>query len=59
MEDIFLTPEGLEETKKELERLKTIERINVAKMMSPVEFYGVLKKFGYGTKTGLQTAALQ
>lgn len=44
MEDIFLTPEGLEETKKELERLKTVERINVAKMIGEAKSYGDLSE---------------
>ena len=35
------------------EHSSNIGAINVAKMMSPVEFYGVLKKFGFGTKTGI------
>ena len=44
MEDIFLTQEGLEETKKELERLKTVERINVAKMIGEAKSYGDLSE---------------
>ena len=44
MEEIFLTPEGLEDTKKELERLKTIERINVAKMIGEAKSYGDLSE---------------
>ena len=44
MEDIFLTPEGLEETKKELERLKTVERLNVAKMIGEAKSYGDLSE---------------
>ena len=44
MEDIYLTPEGLEETKKELERLKTVERINVAKMIGEAKSYGDLSE---------------
>mgnify|MGYP002624658946 CR=1 FL=1 len=35
------------------EHSSNIGAINVAKMMSPVDFYGVLKKFGFGTKTGI------
>jgi len=30
-----------------------IGAINVAWMMSPLEFYGILKKFGFGQKTGI------
>lgn len=44
MEDIFLTPEGLEETKKELDRLKTVERIAVAKMIGEAKSYGDLSE---------------
>ena len=44
MEDIFLTPEGLEETKKELERLKTVERIAVSKMIGEAKSYGDLSE---------------
>lgn len=44
MEEIFLTPEGLEDTKKELERLKTIERIEVAKMIGEAKSYGDLSE---------------
>jgi len=44
MEEIFLTPEGLEDTKKELERLKTVERINVAKMIGEAKSYGDLSE---------------
>lgn len=35
------------------EHSSNIGAINVAKMMSPIEFYGILKKFGYGSKTGI------
>ena len=35
------------------EHSSNIGAINIAKMMSPIEFYGVLKKFGFGTKTGI------
>ena len=35
------------------EHSSNIGAINIAKMMTPFEFYGVLKKFGYGTKTGI------
>lgn len=35
------------------EHSSNIGSINVAKTMSPVEFYGVLKKFGFGSKTGI------
>ena len=42
MDEIFLTPEGLEDTKKELERLKTVERIAVAKMIGEAKSYGDL-----------------
>ena len=35
------------------EHSSNIGAINVAKMMKPIEFYGVLKKFGYGSKTGI------
>ena len=35
------------------EHSSNIGAINVAKTMSPAEFYGVLKKFGFGTKTGI------
>lgn len=44
MEEIFLTPEGLEDTKKELERLKTVERIQVAKMIGEAKSYGDLSE---------------
>ena len=44
MEEIFLTPEGLEDTKKELERLKTVERIKVAKMIGEAKSYGDLSE---------------
>ena len=44
MEDIFLTQEGLEKTKKELEYLKTTERINVAKMIGEAKSYGDLSE---------------
>ena len=44
MEEIFLTPEGLEDTKKELERLKTVERIAVAKMIGEAKSYGDLSE---------------
>ena len=35
------------------EHSSNIGSINIARTMSPVEFYGVLKKFGLGTKTGI------
>lgn len=35
------------------EHSSNIGSINVARMMSPLEFYGVLKKFGFGNKTGI------
>lgn len=35
------------------EHSSNIGAINVAKTMTPAEFYGVLKKFGFGTKTGI------
>lgn len=35
------------------EHSSNIGAINIAKTMSPAEFYGVLKKFGFGTKTGI------
>lgn len=35
------------------EHSSNIGSINVAKTMSPQEFYGVLKKFGFGAKTGI------
>lgn len=35
------------------EHSSNIGSINIARMMSPIEFYGVLKKFGYGNKTGI------
>ena len=44
MEDIFLTQEGLEKTKKELERLKTVERKEVAKMIGEAKSYGDLSE---------------
>ena len=44
MEEIFLTPEGLEDTKRELEYLKTTERINVAKMIGEAKSYGDLSE---------------
>lgn len=44
MEDIFLTQEGLEKTKKELERLKTVERLEVARMIGEAKSYGDLSE---------------
>lgn len=44
MDEIFLTPEGLEETKKELERLKTVERLEVSKMIGEAKSYGDLSE---------------
>lgn len=44
MEDIFLTPEGLTEAKKELEKLKTVDRIEVAKMIGEAKSYGDLSE---------------
>ena len=44
MDEIFLTPEGLEEIKKEVERLKTVERIEVAKMIGEAKSYGDLSE---------------
>ena len=44
MEDIFLTKEGLEKTKKELERLKTVERKEVARMIGEAKSYGDLSE---------------
>ncbi len=35
------------------EHSSNIGAINVAKTMTPKEFYGVLKKFGFGAKTGI------
>ncbi len=35
------------------EHSSNIGSINVARTMSPAEFYGVLKKFGFGSKTGI------
>jgi len=35
------------------EHSSNIGSINVAKTMQPKEFYGVLKKFGFGSKTGI------
>ena len=44
MEEIFLTQEGLEDTKKELEYLKTVERIKVSKMIGEAKSYGDLSE---------------
>lgn len=44
MDEIFLTPEGLEETKKQLEKLKTVDRIEVAKMIGEAKSYGDLSE---------------
>src|SRR5574344_78951 len=44
MEEIFLTPEGLEDTKKQLEKLKTVDRIEVAKMIGEAKSYGDLSE---------------
>lgn len=44
MDEIFLTPEGLEETKKELANLKTVERLKVAKMIGEAKSYGDLSE---------------
>lgn len=35
------------------EHSSNIGSVNVAWMMSPMEFYGALKKFGFGSKTGI------
>lgn len=35
------------------EHSSNIGAINVARTMTPAEFYGVLKKFGFGSKTGI------
>ncbi len=35
------------------EHSSNIGSINIAKTMSPMEFYGALKKFGFGAKTGI------
>ncbi len=35
------------------EHSSNIGSINIAKMMTPYEFYEMLKKFGFGTKTGI------
>lgn len=44
MEEIYLTPEGLEQAKKELEQLKTVERIKVSKMIGEAKSYGDLSE---------------
>ena len=44
MEEIYLTPEGLEQAKKELEQLKTVERIRVSKMIGEAKSYGDLSE---------------
>lgn len=44
MEEIYLTPEGLEQSKKELEQLKTVERIKVQKMIGEAKSYGDLSE---------------
>lgn len=44
MEDIFLTKEGLEKIKKDLERLKTVERKEVAQMIGEAKSYGDLSE---------------
>lgn len=36
-----------------LKHSSNVGSVKVAWMMSPMEFYGVLKKFGYGSKTGI------
>lgn len=43
-ETIFLTNEGLAKLKKELERLKTVERIEVAKMIGEAKSFGDLSE---------------
>lgn len=44
MEDIFITKEGLEKIKAELERMKTVERIEVQKMIGEAKSYGDLSE---------------
>ena len=44
MEEIYLTAEGLEQSKKELEQLKTVERIKVQKMIGEAKSYGDLSE---------------
>lgn len=44
MEEIFLTPEGLEAAKIELEKLKTVDRKEVAKMIGEAKSYGDLSE---------------
>ena len=44
MEEIYLTPEGLEQAKSELEQLKTVERIKVSKMIGEAKSYGDLSE---------------
>lgn len=44
MEEIYLTPEGLEQAKQELEQLKTVERIKVQKMIGEAKSYGDLSE---------------
>ena len=44
MEEIYLTQEGLEQSKKELEQLKTVERIKVQKMIGEAKSYGDLSE---------------
>lgn len=44
MTEIYLTPEDLEKTKKELETLKTVERVKVAKMIGEAKSYGDLSE---------------
>lgn len=44
MAEIYLTPEDVEKMKKELENLKTVERVKVAKMIGEAKSYGDLSE---------------
>lgn len=44
MEEIFITKEGLEKIKAELERMKTVDRIEVQKMIGEAKSYGDLSE---------------
>ena len=44
MEDIYLTKEGLEKIKEQIEKLKTVDRLEVAKMIGEAKSFGDLSE---------------
>lgn len=59
MEEIFITQEGLEKIKAELERMKTVERKEVQKMIGEAKSYGDLSENSEYDAAKLKEAQLE